>query len=107
MTIREQLQEKLEKGQIDPLTFLKANIQLTGVEEKIELIKGGEGSKGGHVIGHTRTGKAIYNDSRHESHDDFTGKDHADAALVEDQKDADPNCQTCHSAWWKNHLSWG
>ena len=80
MTIREQLQEKLEKGQIDPLTFLKANIQLTGVEEKVELIKGGEGSKGGKIIGHTRSGKAIYAESRHESHDEFNGKDHADAA---------------------------
>lgn len=39
----------------------------------------GEGSRGGHVIGHTRSGKPIYDTSRHESHQQFQAQDHKDA----------------------------
>ncbi len=45
-----------------------------------ELEKSGEGSRGGNVIGHTRSGKPIYIDHDHEAHKDFTSKDHFDAA---------------------------
>lgn len=44
-----------------------------------EIVKGGEGSRGGKVIGHTRSGKAIYDTANHESHNDFTKQDHDDA----------------------------
>ena len=40
--------------------------------------KGGEGSRGGKVIGHTKSGKAIYENSQHTSKD-FTAEDHSDA----------------------------
>jgi hypothetical protein len=39
----------------------------------------GEGSKGGKVIGHTKSGKAIY-EAEHASHRAFTKEDHQDAA---------------------------
>ncbi len=42
------------------------------------LEKGGEGSKGGHVIGHTRSGKAIYSDGG--GHENYSRYDHMDAA---------------------------
>lgn len=46
-----------------------------------DLIKSkGEGSKGGKVIGHTKSGKAIYETHDHEGHKDFTKEDHHDAA---------------------------
>lgn len=41
---------------------------------------GGEGSRGGHVVGHTGSGKPIYESHSHESHAGFTSQDHADAA---------------------------
>jgi hypothetical protein len=45
-----------------------------------ELEKGkGEGSRGGKVIGHTRSGKPIYEDHKHASHAKFTSADHDDA----------------------------
>lgn len=44
-----------------------------------DLIKGGEGTKGGKVIGHTKSGKAIYEDHNHASHKKFTSQDHAEA----------------------------
>jgi|ERR1035437_5015282 hypothetical protein len=40
---------------------------------------GGEGSRGGRVIGHTKSGKAIYDTANHATHKDFTSADHADA----------------------------
>ena len=44
-----------------------------------ELVKSGAGSRGGIIIGHTRSGKPIYesHDSRH--HNGFTDQDHHDA----------------------------
>lgn len=47
-----------------------------------DLEKGGEGNKGGKVIGHTKSGKPIYEDRGHESHKKFTSKDHKDAAAI-------------------------
>jgi hypothetical protein len=46
-----------------------------------DLEKGGEGSKGGKVIGHTKSGKAIYLNHAHSSHKDFTHEEHAEAAV--------------------------
>lgn len=40
----------------------------------------GEGSRGGHVIGHTRSGRAIYDKYGHIRHTTFTREDHEDAA---------------------------
>ena len=63
--------------------------------ELIDLIKGvGEGSKGGKVIGHTKSGKPIYEDHKHLSHKDFSEEDHKDAQkihddFVDDRRNAD------------------
>ena len=43
-----------------------------------QLEKGGEGSRGGKIIGHTKSGKPIYENSQHTSKD-FTAEDHSDA----------------------------
>lgn len=51
------------------------------VEDSIE--KGGEGSRGGKVIGHTKSGKPVYehrNPNYHSGFEDFTKQDHQDAA---------------------------
>jgi hypothetical protein len=40
----------------------------------------GEGSRGGKVIGHTKSGKPIYDTFEHEGHKDFNAQDHKDAA---------------------------
>lgn len=45
----------------------------------LDIIKG-EGSRGGKVIGHTKSGKAIYADTNHASHAKFTSQDHLDAS---------------------------
>jgi len=46
-----------------------------------ELLKGGEGSKGGKVIGHTKSGKPIYERSKEvmSKYSDFSKEDHQDA----------------------------
>jgi hypothetical protein len=44
------------------------------------IIKGGEGSKGGKVIGHTKSGKPIYANANHPEHKDFTSGEHQEAA---------------------------
>lgn len=47
------------------------------------LIKG-EGARGGKIIGHTQSGKPVYESSRknHDKYKDFTKDDHKDAALM-------------------------
>lgn len=63
--------------------------QLRAIVKAIDLVvlqdleKGGEGSKGGHVIGHTKSGKAIYDSFDHPKHKDFTADDHRDAGHIE------------------------
>lgn len=59
--------------------FKKSN-SLNKAEDAIDILKGGEGSKGGHVIGHTKSGKPIYDSANHPSHSNFTKQDHLDAA---------------------------
>lgn len=70
--------ENLMKGLITEETFSKAMEQL----ERLEKSHGGEGSRGGHVIGHTKSGKAIYSDKNedHNDYKDFSKEDHADAS---------------------------
>lgn len=50
---------------------------LYGVVDTLQ--KGGEGSRGGRVIGRTRSGNPIYDSHGHESHKNFTPEDHRDA----------------------------
>lgn len=38
--------------------------------------------KGGKVIGHTKSGKPIYEAHRHSSHKEFNREDHKDASLL-------------------------
>ncbi len=57
---------------------------------RIPVKKSGEGSRGGKVIGHTKSGKPIYGDraARHQSYNHFNAQDHEDAREVHfDQAD--------------------
>jgi hypothetical protein len=49
-------------------------------EDTNDIEKGGEGSKGGKVIGHTKSGKPIYENHNHPSHKEFNSQDDKDAA---------------------------
>lgn len=44
-----------------------------------DLEKGGEGSRGGKIIGHTSSGKPVYEDKNAHEYHDFTTHDHHDA----------------------------
>ena len=46
----------------------------------------GEGSRGGKVIGHTKSGKAIYDSHDHEDHKAFTKEDHEEAHVINTNK---------------------
>ena len=46
-----------------------------------DIEKSGEGSKGGKVIGHTKSGKPIYAGKRASDYKDFSKEDHADARV--------------------------
>ena len=52
------------------------------------LEKGGVGSRGGRVIGYTRSSKAIYSGhaAGHEHYADFSAKDHGDASYAHSEK---------------------
>jgi len=45
----------------------------------------GEGSRGGKVVGHTSTGKPIYESHSHPSHADFTKDEHREAGRLHDK----------------------
>ena len=62
-----------------------------------ELIKGGEGSKGGKVIGHTKSGRPIYDTFNHSDHKNFTPQDHANARTLHEKK-AMKHYGTLHNA---------
>jgi hypothetical protein len=47
--------------------------------ESVSVRGHGEGSRGGIVIGHTKTMKPVYQDSSHSSHATFSSADHNDA----------------------------
>jgi len=61
------------------------------MEFYIFLEKSGEGSRGGLIIGHTSSGKPIYNEHGHASHKKFSSQDHKEAAkrhdIVHDQNE--------------------
>ena len=46
---------------------------------------GGEGSRGGKIVGHTTSGKPIYAKHSHPSHKEFTEKDHREAMATHDK----------------------
>ena len=46
----------------------------------IDIKKGGEGSRGGKIIGHTKSGKPIYDSASHSAHKNFTADEHREAA---------------------------
>lgn len=56
--------------------------------EEDELEKGGEGSKGGKILGHTKSGKPVYANTHahHASYKDFSSADHAEAAHLHAQQ---------------------
>lgn len=47
-----------------------------------DIVKGGEGSRGGKIIGHTESGKPIYENHDHPAHKNFTSNDHTDAVYA-------------------------
>lgn len=46
----------------------------------------GEGSRGGHIIGHTSSGKPIYNTHGHAAHKEFTPAEHGQAINLHKKK---------------------
>lgn len=74
------LNVKMESGEVRTV-FVKAKSEEIEEDETDEIEKGGEGSKGGKVIGHTKSGKPIYANGVANSigYKDFTKEDHEDA----------------------------
>lgn len=77
-SIRKALDDNFYNGDIDKPLYENAIAQL----EKLEKASKGEGSKGGKVIGHTRSGKAVYAANKSNSYKDFSPQDHRDAASI-------------------------
>lgn len=50
--------------------------------QESDLEKGGEGSKGGKIIGHTKSGKPIYDTFGHSAHKSFTSEEHREAMKI-------------------------
>lgn len=61
-----------EKAQADKILSCYSNLELNK----------GYGSHGGHILGFTRSGKAIYESANHSGHKDFTTKEHNEAAKL-------------------------
>lgn len=76
--LRKSLDDKFEKGVIDQPLYDGAVKELDQLIEKA----GGEGSRGGHIIGHTQSGKPVYSGKKAENYHDFNSQDHRDANYV-------------------------
>lgn len=77
-------------------------------EEEDDLEKGGgEGSRGGKIIGHTSGGKPIYDSAKHPEHKGFSASDHRDAALAHSAAfkaaKGDEAAQAAHKAGFEAH----
>jgi hypothetical protein len=55
-------------------------IEDDSIETLKNILEKAEGSRGGKIIGHTRSGKPIYDSFNHPKHKDFNAHDHTDAA---------------------------
>ena len=84
-----------------------------------DVRKGGEGSRGGHIIGHTASGKPVYA-GKHDSHANFkkkhanyTRQDHHDAAMIHSRAAAKitmkaggrPSASPKHASAYHSHMS--
>lgn len=64
-------------------TYTLSTPQLISLQKAMEFdIEKSEGARGGHVIGHTKSGKPVYGNIHASEHKNFTSKDHEDAALL-------------------------
>lgn len=81
--IKKSIEDKFEKGVID--AGLKDNA-LKQLDVIIKSHVSGEGSRGGKIIGHTRSGKPVYDTHDHSSHSNFSAHEHMDAARHHEMK---------------------
>jgi hypothetical protein len=73
------------KGPFNVKSFDEKDIRFTQPAQLQKAMPKGEGARGGHVIGHTKTGKPIYSDPRHPEHGKYSDEDHYDAHLAHGQ----------------------
>ncbi len=76
------IEYETQEGSEYLIDMLDENGDRITVDKNLNIEKGGEGSRGGKVIGHTKSGKAIYENSDHESHKNFHENDHFDAYQI-------------------------
>ena len=62
----------------------RANREARWDEEKQDAGVGA-GSRGGHIIGRTKSGKPLYMNHKHPSHKEFSSRDHSQAAELHSQ----------------------
>lgn len=75
--------DNIEKGGQE---LKKGEIGVTAFDMIQAIEKGGEGSRGGKIIGHTKSGKPVYAVDRHKYGKDFSIEDHKDAANIHSQQ---------------------
>lgn len=73
---------------IERQSLIKANITRGFGQADPNRIEKAEGSRGGHILGHTKSGKPIYDKFEHKEHKDFTTQDHRDSALKHSEQAA-------------------
>lgn len=74
-----QIVRMYDAGKLEGEWICKAQVISYALDEAGLIKKAGEGSRGGHVIGHTKSGKPIYDSAKHPDHSSFTKQDHQDA----------------------------
>lgn len=101
---------------------MDVNLTLGATQMKLEInglkvdAGSGPGSRGGHVIGKTSSGKPIYASAYHREHGNFNSEEHKEAAAAhqseaekhesyvnEQQKKVNPRRDVSHRAQLKEH----
>ena len=74
------------------------------IKAQIDILeKGGEGSKGGKIIGHTQSGKPIYFDKKPADYKDFNKKDHYNASQIHEMESENYTPSEGTEGWKSDH----
>ena len=92
---QEQLEQRLRAAVVTGQSSL---VEKAFNEAVLDRIDKAEGSRGGKIIGHTRSGKPIYDTANHPSHSDFSSKEHYEAGQLNEQNKNEENASKHYSA---------
>ena len=107
MNLEDKIQQELaeQRMRASAITGQSQQVEKSFDNYVYDLIEKGEGDRGGVIIGHTKSGKPIYQDHKNESHKNFTSQEHKEAADLHSHLASHSDSRDPHSKI-KNQMSY-